>query len=84
VAWAWFDDIETDADVFPELGRDVERECGVALGRVGAAEARLFSQGAAVDFAVDWLRARSLRQVRTRHGRNLVPAVSVRAVFSGR
>jgi aminoglycoside 3-N-acetyltransferase len=56
--WAWFDDIEMDEGVFEELGRDFERERPVARGRVGSAESRLFSQRAAVDFAVDWLRAR--------------------------
>ena len=56
--WAWFDDIETDADPFEELGCDFEREHPVVVGRVGIAEARLFSQRAAVDFAVGWLRAR--------------------------
>jgi aminoglycoside 3-N-acetyltransferase len=57
-AWTWFDDIEMRADLFEELGRDFERECPVARGRVGSAEARLFSQCAAVDFAVGWLRRR--------------------------
>ncbi|HZT93456.1 MAG TPA: AAC(3) family N-acetyltransferase [Gaiellaceae bacterium] len=56
--WAWFEDIETDAEVFDDLGRDFERECEVAVGQVGAAEARLFSQRVAVDYAVDWLSAR--------------------------
>ena len=56
--WKWFDDIETDAVPFAELGRDFEREGAVRVGRVGSAEARLFSQREAVDFAVDWLRAR--------------------------
>jgi aminoglycoside 3-N-acetyltransferase len=55
--WAWFEDIDLRADVFDELGRDFEREHAVARGRVGSAEARLFSQRAAVDFAVEWLRA---------------------------
>jgi aminoglycoside 3-N-acetyltransferase len=56
--WTWFEDIETREDLFEELGRDFERERPVTRGRVGSAEARLFSQRAAVDFAVDWLRAR--------------------------
>lgn len=37
-------------------GGDFEREHPVARGRVGSADTRLFSQRAAVDFAVDWLR----------------------------
>jgi aminoglycoside 3-N-acetyltransferase len=56
--WVWFDDIDMDAGVFDGLGSDFEREHTVARGRVGSAEARLFSQRAAVDFAVGWLRAR--------------------------
>jgi aminoglycoside 3-N-acetyltransferase len=53
--WAWFEDIEMDSAVFDELGRDFEREVPVRRGFVGSAEARLFSQRAAVDFAVEWL-----------------------------
>jgi aminoglycoside 3-N-acetyltransferase len=55
--WVWYDDIDLRSEVFEELGRDFERERAVGVGRVGSAEARLFSQRAAVDFAVDWLRA---------------------------
>jgi aminoglycoside 3-N-acetyltransferase len=57
-AWVWFEDIELQDDSFAELGGEFERECAVARGRVGSADARLFSQRAAVDFAVEWLRAR--------------------------
>ena len=56
--WAWFEDIDLRAEVFDELGAAFEREHPVMRGRVGSAEARLFSQRAAVDFAVEWLRAR--------------------------
>ena len=56
--WAWFEEIETRSDLFDELGRDFEQARPVKVGRVGAAEARLFSQRAAVDFAVEWLRSR--------------------------
>ncbi|MFL5916107.1 MAG: aminoglycoside N(3)-acetyltransferase [Gaiellaceae bacterium] len=56
--WAWFDDIECRDDLFEELGGDFERERPVSRGRVGSADARLFSQRAAVDFAVGWLRGR--------------------------
>lgn len=57
-AWVWFEDIETRDDLFAELGRAFETDHPVARGRVGSADARLFSQRAAVDFAVEWLRAR--------------------------
>lgn len=56
--WAWFEDIELKAEVFEELGGDFEREHSVIRGCVGSADARLFSQREAVDFAVRWLRAR--------------------------
>jgi aminoglycoside 3-N-acetyltransferase len=55
--WVWFDDIDMDAGAFEALGGDFERKHAVARGRVGSAEARLFSQRAAVDFAVGWLHA---------------------------
>jgi aminoglycoside 3-N-acetyltransferase len=56
--WAWFEDIELDASLFDELGRDFEQENSVVRGFVGSADSRLFSQRAAVAFAVEWLRAR--------------------------
>lgn len=55
--WVWFEDIDLRADVFAELGAAFEHERSVARRYVGSAEARLFSQRAAVDFAVEWLRA---------------------------
>lgn len=55
--WVWFADIDLRADVFDELGAAFEREFPVACAHVGSADARLFSQRAAVDFAVEWLRA---------------------------
>lgn len=57
--WVWFEDIEMNADVFDELGMALEREHPAARGRVGSADTRLFPQRVAVDFAVEWLRARS-------------------------
>jgi aminoglycoside 3-N-acetyltransferase len=56
--WVWFEDIEMNSDAFAELGRDFERGHSVDRGRVGSADSRLFSQRAAVDFAVEWLRVR--------------------------
>jgi aminoglycoside 3-N-acetyltransferase len=56
--WATYADIELRADLFDELGQDYERVCSVKRGAIGSAESRLFSQRAAVDFAVDWLRDR--------------------------
>lgn len=53
--WVDFEDVETDASDFEDLGADFEREVGSATGAVGAAEARLADQRDLVDFAVDWL-----------------------------
>lgn len=58
--WKWFDDIEDRAELFGELGNDFERACTIVRGRVGSGEALLFRQREAVDFAVEWLRARGL------------------------
>ena len=52
-----FSEIETDTTDFPDLGADFERQVGCASGLVGAAEAKLFSQKALVDFAVEWFAA---------------------------
>jgi aminoglycoside 3-N-acetyltransferase len=56
--WQPFDDIEFHDELFAELGADYEAANAVVRGRVGSAEARLFRQREAVDFAVEWLRAR--------------------------
>lgn len=59
-AWRWFDDIEYNDELFDELGRAVELAHRVERHRIGSAEARLFRQRDAVDFAVAWLRDRGL------------------------
>ena len=56
--WRTYNDIELDEEVFGEIGADFERAVGVHSSRVGSAEARLFSQRRAVDFARDWLAKR--------------------------
>ncbi len=48
--WASFDDVELRSDLFEELGVEFERRCPVRRGRVGSAEARVFSQRTAVDY----------------------------------
>lgn len=52
-----YGDVDRDAGDFPDLGADFEREVGSTLGTVGAADARLASQRALVDFAVEWFEA---------------------------
>ncbi|WP_188194613.1 aminoglycoside N(3)-acetyltransferase [Nonomuraea sp. SYSU D8015] len=53
--WCEFEDVAVNAGDFAALGADFEGTGAVRRGRVGAAEARLFSLPAAVDYAVDWL-----------------------------
>ncbi|WP_020545757.1 aminoglycoside N(3)-acetyltransferase [Nonomuraea coxensis] len=55
--WAEFEDVELDSGDFAALGAAFERTGAVRRGRVGAAEARLFSLRAAVDHAVGWFDA---------------------------
>lgn len=53
--WQWYDDVDYDDDCFPQIGADFEAGHPVAIGQVGLAECRLFSQKTAVDFATHWL-----------------------------
>lgn len=48
--WRTFEDIDLHEEVFPEIGVAFEED-----GEVGSADARLFPQRAAVDFAQSWL-----------------------------
>lgn len=57
-AWKEFVDVDIDADSFAALGADFEAGGSVRVGKIGSAEARLFPQRAAVDFAVHWLGSR--------------------------
>jgi aminoglycoside 3-N-acetyltransferase len=54
--WQTWDDLDFDAEPFPAIGAAFEASGAVRVGRVGSAEARLFPQRAAVDFATAWLR----------------------------
>jgi len=56
--WAWYNDIELDSDVFPEIGTAFDKTGAVTIGKVGSATCRLFLQRLAVDFAVKWLHHR--------------------------
>ncbi len=60
--WKPFRDIETDSDCFEELGAAFEQTCGVRKAQVGSAEARLFLQRRAVDFAVKWVTAQRAKE----------------------
>jgi aminoglycoside 3-N-acetyltransferase len=56
--WKTYNDIELDEGVFGEIGADFERAVGVRSSGVGSAQAKLFSQRRAVDFAREWLAQR--------------------------
>lgn len=53
--WKTYYDIDLDTDPFPALGAEFEQQEPVTIGQVGLAEARLFSQKSAVEFATKWL-----------------------------
>ena len=55
--WREFDSVEEmNGDWLRELGEAFEATGSVTVGKVGSAETRLFSQRAAVDFALGWLK----------------------------
>ena len=56
--WKTYNDIELDEEVFGEIGADFEKAVGVRNSGVGSAQAKLFSQRRAVDFAREWLTQR--------------------------
>lgn len=57
--WRTYADIDLNDEPFPDLGAEFDRTGQVRIGPVGGAEARLFPQRAAVDFAVQWLAKRA-------------------------
>ncbi len=59
--WQTFQDVDLDSDDFAELGEAFEAEHEVNLGTVGSAQARLFHQPTAVDFAELWLQSNRKR-----------------------
>jgi aminoglycoside 3-N-acetyltransferase len=56
--WRTYNDMQLVEEVFGEMGEDFEKAVGVRSSRVGSAEAKLFSQRGAVDFARDWVAQR--------------------------
>jgi aminoglycoside 3-N-acetyltransferase len=53
--WISWTDVVENADDFEQIGAVFEVAVGLAIGRVGDAEARLTSQRALVDFATGWM-----------------------------
>lgn len=57
--WHEFDTVEEmNSGWLREVGEAFEATGAVTIGKVGSAEARLFSQRAAVDFALGWLESK--------------------------
>ena len=56
VKWVEYEDIYWYDEDFVTIGEEFESESGaVRKGRIGEAEAKLFSQREMVDFAVEWM-----------------------------
>jgi len=55
--WQWYMEKELPEELFDlvQIGRSFETTGQVTIGKVGSAEARLFGQRAAVDFASTWI-----------------------------
>jgi aminoglycoside 3-N-acetyltransferase len=53
--WVTYEDLDIDADDFPQLGDQYESEHGIARGRVGQAEVRFVRQRPLIDYAVRWM-----------------------------
>jgi aminoglycoside 3-N-acetyltransferase len=60
--WKTIHDLEWDDDRFEELGAEFEKAHPVKIGQVGSATTRLFSQRAAVDFAMKWMAEKRTRR----------------------
>jgi aminoglycoside 3-N-acetyltransferase len=56
--WKTYTDFELNEEVFGQIGADFEKAVGVRSFGVGSAQAKLFSQRRAVDFAREWLAQR--------------------------
>lgn len=59
--WQTYEDVDMNSDDFPALGEELEAEGEVFFGKVGSAQARLFNQRPAVDFAESWLQSNRKR-----------------------
>jgi len=54
--WVEWEELYLNSDDFDQLGADFESNINYFPGKVGLADARLLSQRAMVDFAVDWIK----------------------------
>ncbi len=58
--WLTWQEVVTEEETFDQLGEAFEAAVGVSAGPVGAAQARLMSQRALIDFATSWIAGRRL------------------------
>lgn len=63
--WKNYDDIEFDGNFFSEIGERFESEAAINKGPIGIAEAKLFSQRLAVDFATDLIKKKRTLKLQT-------------------
>jgi aminoglycoside 3-N-acetyltransferase len=54
--WVEWEELNIDSDDFEQLGKDFESKINYTSHKVGLAEARLLSQRAMVDFAIEWFK----------------------------
>jgi aminoglycoside 3-N-acetyltransferase len=57
--WKTFEEIEYNADVFEELGKEFECQYEINHSKIGNADCKLMSQRKLVDFGREWLNKRS-------------------------
>lgn len=60
--WTTYEDVDIDAEDFPQIGAAFEQTHSVQTGRVGSAECKLFLQVTAVDFAEQWMLQHRVRR----------------------
>ncbi|MDF2535613.1 MAG: family N-acetyltransferase [Bacillales bacterium] len=61
--WVWYKDIDFEDELFEVIGEDFERTKSVTKGKIGNADARLFNIAECVDFATDYLKKQSMKQI---------------------
>lgn len=55
VVWKEYNDIETNEELFNELGENLERELDVKTGYIGQSYSKLLKERESIDFAVEYL-----------------------------
>lgn len=53
--WKEYSTLFVDGEDFEEIGEAFEKECNLAIGKIGEADSRLMKQRDIVDFSVSWI-----------------------------